>query len=302
MFPTVIPVVGTKRSVPKVEDIVAKRGGAVKPRETKTDQSQPDSKPATKFSVLTHFAASQNFIYEDQLPNLERSVSSYGYASPDSYEVAFQESLDVIGIMFQDTRMLQKYDWEIFAKQPGPVSLIKSGLFTSEFINTVFFKPYETATNKLFELLPGHKIMFVDEQSANAACKEALEILYSMLKDVRSGITEWTLHNRLDIIRDGSIKLDDLSNHLRAQITRPAVVTVTDEKQSKSVKPIEKYLSLVSNILPVYNLRFDSSVWFDFISLGWTELIDRIYLRSLDYDDKELPKHWNMYRNNKLNI
>lgn len=274
-FPCCIPIVGKRRAIPVVQDIIAKLGSAEKAQKS-------------SFSVLTHFVTRQNFIYADSLDLKGKTVQTANYASADNFEVAYRESMDVVGIKLIDAKELQSYDWEIFAKLPGPVSLIKSGLFSVEFLNMVVFKPYEAAMNKLFELIPGGLIQFEDESSAGEKCKDALAILINMHHEITTASSEWILHNKLDLIRSDT-KLDTLSNDLRKQIVPTKTGIVKDQDQKLS-NPMEKYLSLISDILPVYSAKFNSSVWFDLISLGRMDLISRIYLRSIDYEDKELPK------------
>jgi hypothetical protein len=291
-FPCCVPIVGTHRKIPVVQDIIT-RGGASKqkPLAQKSDTQKLDkenSKPS--FSILTHFVTSQNFVYLDSNaapPNIE--IQSY--ASPDNFEVAYQESLDVVGIKIIPTKELKYFNWEIFAKLPGPISLIKSGLFSAEFLNTVLFKPYETVVHKLFELAPGGTIMFTDDAGANEDCKNALEILINGLLEITTAISEWILYNKLDIIKsESNVQLNGLSNELRKLITPTKIGTIKDSKEFHSTSPMEKYLTLINNVLPVYNTKFNSSIWFDLISLGRMDLISRIYLRSIDYEDKDLPK------------
>jgi hypothetical protein len=265
-FPCCIPIVGTRRVVPDIQKIL---GGA-----RESDKKSP--KKDNPFSVLTYFVGPQNFLYSD-------------LSESRMYEVAFQESLDVIGIKLIDSNTIKSVNWEIFAKVPGPVSLIKSGLYSVEFLNTVLFKPYEAISHKLFELMPGGQIMFSDESSTNELCKETLNVLFQLYRDINSASSEWTLHNKLDLIRSNN-ELDTLSKALRKQIVPHKTGPVKAITQNRS-NSMEKYLTVISNILPTYNTKFDSSVWFDLTSIGRPELLSRIYLRSLDYEDKDLPKY-----------
>ena len=265
--PMIIPIVGKKRQVVTTDSIKIRTGGFI---------SGGDS---NEFSVETFFIESQCYIYSDpKLKSTQLSIAgslSPGY-SISCGETAFREGLDVVGFMFDGSRPLLPMDTSIYANIPSIVSQIKSGAWTTEFLQNNLYKPYSVFKHKLIQLLfNSSEILFKSDVHANTVCDQLLDMLDQFIDELRINWIEWKMYNSIEIALNGSSDL----------ITIPPSAGPSEVNVEKLPKnPIDKFLEVFDDVFPIkLNSKFNSNVWSDFMSLGRMDIMSRLYLRTLGY-------------------